>query len=128
MLRRDTCPACNARVERDLREEMSERWEETLGEDLWAQLQCTSCNTSVVTHPVRVLLTTPPVIGFYDEHGYDPVQFREWEAPLVNEDESTTVVDRDPLRVAHTFEVGGDSLRVVVNDDLQIADTERESL
>lgn len=125
------CPRCSATLERSA--DVCEDHDASEG-------ICNSCGSGhAVSHVARctnciydqrgamllALLSDTAVLGFLTENGVNPV------APT-SERFSATVVDyeeeiraADPLDATFTLQVDGDRLRLAVNDDLEVVETER---
>ena len=127
-MRRGVCHACGGRVERRLGHNSTVA-DDCGGDPLsclesYAVLACEECATSLVGNPTNVALTAPPVVGFFAERGRDAARSRWWNDPVAAAREGVTVVGTDPVSVAIPFELDGDRLRVVLDDELQVAESE----
>lgn len=131
-MRRGVCPGCGGRVERRLGHNTSVADDCGGGPltcmEAYAVLACEECATSLVGNPANVALTAPAVVGFFAERGRDAARSRWWNDPVAAAREGLDVVGTDPVSVAIPYEVGGDRLRVVLDDRLQVAETERASV
>jgi hypothetical protein len=130
------CPECAATVSHSF--EICD--DHALGEDgicvtcgtrfeVWVEYVCDRCQYSRSAPVWFEVLTEPEVIAFYHEQGglEESVPFSKhtWEnAPYVRNID-TTVVDEDPLRFEVSIPLGHVELRVTLDDDLQMVETER---
>ncbi|WP_148416396.1 hypothetical protein [Haloferax sp. KTX1] len=129
-MRRGVCLGCGGVVERALQPSASITYgsasvEEMAGLETYAVLACTGCNTSLVGHPANIALTAPAVVGFFADQNRDVVLARWWDDPIVAAREGIEVIGKDPRAVAMVFEIDGDRLRIVLDDDLQVVKSER---
>ena len=128
-MRRGVCHGCGGRVERRLGYNSSVA--DNCGGDpmscleSYAVLACEECATSLVGNPANVALTAPAVVGFFAEHGRDAARTRWWNDPVAAAREGLEVVATDPVSVAIPYEIEDDRLRVVLDDRLQVVETER---
>lgn len=133
LMRRGVCHSCGGFVERALQQEASISYgsasvEEMAGLETYATLACDACNMSLVGHPANVALTTPTVVGFFADHDRDVALSNWWDDPIVDARNGTQTIEADPALVTMPFEIGGDRLTITLDDDLQIADSERTNL
>lgn len=129
-MRRGVCSGCGSVVDRSLEPSASITYgsasvDEMAGLDMYAVLSCTVCRMSLVGHPTNVILTAPPVVGFFADHDRDVARENWWEDPIKSARENTEVLDETPPTVAVPFEIAGDQLRVVLDTDLQLVDSQR---
>lgn len=122
-MRRGICFGCGGRVERRIEPAGIDAVDCDPGPQ--AVLACQACHASVVGNPAHVALTAPAVAGFFADHDRDPALARYWNDPLVTARAGVELVGEDPPRVAIPFEIDCDRLRVVLDDDLQVARFER---
>ncbi len=129
-MRRGICHGCGGRVHRALRDTASITYgsgsvEEMAGLETYATMACEECGTSLVGNPANVALTTPAVVGFLADHGRDAALSRWWDGPVAAARDGLGVVAEDPPAVAMPFEIAGDRLRVVLDDELRVVERER---
>lgn len=134
LMAQGVCHACGAPVERSLTFDGPEVCAAHCDYEVYAVLSCTACNAGGAAHPAHVALTTPAVVGFFDDHGRDARSVGHWEEPVVDAEAGTSAVeavdsgddaDGDPPSVAVPFELDGEEVRVVLDGDLQAVETER---
>ncbi|NHN59028.1 MULTISPECIES: helix-turn-helix transcriptional regulator [Halorussus] len=129
VMRRGVCHGCGGRIERRLGH--NESVADSCGGDplscleSYAVLACEECATSLAGHPANVAVTAPEVVGFFAEHGREAARSRWWNDPIAAARESIEVVGTDPVSVAVPYEIDGEQLRVVLDDRLQVVQTER---
>jgi len=85
---------------------------------------CGRCGEEVGSDLGMALLSHPAVGGFYYDHGVDVREASLWEFVAWNTD-AACVDSRDPFRAVVTYEADGDTLRLVVDDELVVHDVER---
>jgi hypothetical protein len=124
-LRRGICHGCGGTVDRDLSATVPDVWPDAFDFDVFATLACTECKDVHIGHPSEIALSTPPVVGFCHDHGLDTAVVVPWSDLVRTARTNTTVVGEDPLRVAVPYDLGGERLRVVLDDDLQVREVER---
>lgn len=128
-MRRGVCPKCGGVVERDLRSAASITYgsgsvDEMAGLETYATLECRGCHTSLVGHPANIALTTPEVVGFFAAHDRDVALSRWWDPPTAVARDGIEVLGDDPRTVAIPFEIDDDRLRITLDDDLQIVESD----
>jgi hypothetical protein len=85
---------------------------------------CGRCGEEVGSDLGLALLAHPAVGGFYFDHGIDVREASLWD--FVAWDTETAWVDsREAFRAVVTYEVDGDTLTLVVDDELTVHDVER---
>ena len=123
-LRDGVCRGCGATVTSELRIEAGEVWEELYDYDVWAVFACSECQGGGVGHPAMAALTAPAVLGFFADHDRDARTMAPWHDPVADAMAATTVAD-DRSRVTVPFELGDERLRVVLDDDFRVVESER---
>lgn len=124
------CPYCHATVERSLEvadEAESSSESESESEPHWTysfSATCTECGSLGGSHVGIAALSHPAVVSLFWDHGIDVTERRVWDLPFVD-DEAVTLVGEDPLRLRVAVELEGDRLEVIVDDAVQVVDTER---
>jgi len=119
------CHACGAPVDRELTRDGPAVCASHCEYDVYAVVSCSACNAGGAAHPAHVALTAPAAQGFFDEHGRDARAVGHWESPVPGAEAATSVVDEEPLSVSVPFDLDGARLRVVLDETLQVAATER---
>ncbi|WP_327054145.1 ArsR/SmtB family transcription factor [Halomicrococcus gelatinilyticus] len=129
------CWYCEGRVEPsvgtisdiDMVEVPSEEVLEEFVDDIetipWVQYDCQQCGATATTGLNTVLLNHPAVVAFYHDHGVDVRERLVWEFPPVD-DVRMAVRDADPFRASVTYEAGGETLTVVVDETLGVVDVD----
>ena len=113
------CPYCSGPVEHDV--SMDDRADLGLEErDVFAHLTCSTCGW--FNHPSveMVAFHHHATEQFYEERG-TPAHYTN---PVVDGEWETTVESEDPWRVAVRITLGGDTLRHVVDGDLDVVEWE----
>lgn len=87
--------------------------------------ECDRCGQYNYTRVGSHLLDHPAVVSFCYERGLDLSAVRVWELAFVSTDHRTTVASEEPWRIAVTVAADGDELRVVMDEDLRVVETER---
>jgi Zn finger protein HypA/HybF involved in hydrogenase expression len=88
------------------------------------EFACDRCHSSATTSLASVLLTEPAVVAFHYDHGVDVRETLLWSLSWLTDGESEQVSE-SPLRYAVTGTIDGERLRVVVDDTLEVVETER---
>ena len=115
------CPECNGKMETTL-----ERGGECcLGAELRAEHVCQQCHHDLCSAVGLGLLDHSAVAGFYDDHGVALSETPYWRFEWCVDDVPADVVSEDPTRVQIDIEYEGETLRVTVDDDLAVLETER---
>lgn len=85
---------------------------------------CHHCEAHGWTTVGQRLLDQPDVVSFHRVHGVDVTDRPLWELAFAVTDHRTTVLDRDPLRVALSLELDQDRLRVALDEQAEVVDVE----
>lgn len=86
---------------------------------------CDNCGREQHMTVGLALLDHPAVVSFFADHGVDIRSVPHWELEFAVTDNHTTVRSRDPWEVALEVPCEGDRLRVVVDEELTVLETER---
>jgi DNA-directed RNA polymerase subunit RPC12/RpoP len=86
--------------------------------------ECRRCGDRVLASVGEALRDHPAVVAFFYEHGVDVLDAPSWCLDFLDDD-ATTVVSRDPLRVRLAVSHGGDSLSITVDGDVEVVEVER---
>ncbi len=93
---------------------------------------CTVCKSAGQGSPSIKTMLHPAVIAFYYDHGIEvgftgATGFADVIRMLeLAEDAEESIVDTDPVRLQVTFTQGGDQLRLLVDEDLNVLETSRD--
>jgi DNA-binding transcriptional ArsR family regulator len=85
---------------------------------------CDRCQSKATSSLASVLLTEPAVVAFHYDHGIDVREALLWSLPWLIDSE-TERLGESPPRYAVTGSLDGERLRVVVDGDLEVVETER---
>lgn len=129
------CPACSGPIEAEVVPTVRElTGADPLGdgEDLPSDLEdvplgryeCTRCGQEIVTDVGMDLVEHPAVVAFFHDHGID-VRAEPLTRFVAGGRNHAVVRERDPLRVAVTFEADGETIELLVDDALEVIDAER---
>lgn len=132
-MRRGVCPSCGSVVLRDLQDSVSMTYgkrpvEEMAGLEMYAVLECEGCNSSIVGHPTNVAVTTPTVVGFFDDHSVDVARLPWWEQAIANARDDLEVQNRRPHSVRIRFELAKEKLTITLDSKLQITERSRAEI
>jgi hypothetical protein len=117
------CPECNGRVET-----VVERGEECcLGVALRADHVCQQCGLQLCSTVGLGLLDHSAVASFYSDHGVPLSDTPYWQLRWCVDDAPVTVLREDPWRFRIDMTLEGETLRVVVDGDLNVLETTREA-
>jgi hypothetical protein len=100
---RSLCTACD-------RSHMAEVW-----------LVCKTCKRSTFPPVSGVVLDHPSVTTFYYRHGIE-YRFASWETVVRSFDVREELLSEDPLEMRFTIPVGDDTLRITLDDGLNVID------
>lgn len=115
------CPECNGRMSVTVLQGGSC----CVGTGLRAEYVCQQCEHSVCSTVGLSLLDQPPVVEFYHDHGIDIETERYWKLEWCVTDEAVTVRSSDPWKLDVDIRLDGERLRVTLNGDLEIVESER---
>ena len=117
-LRSDFCTNCSGPVSPSI---------DAADEEVTVQFSCDRCYTTARTSVASLLLTEPAVVSFHYDHGID---IRETLLGTLGwlVDNDTEQVSESPPRYAVTGTLDDERLRVVVDDTLEVVETERGSV
>jgi DNA-binding transcriptional ArsR family regulator len=87
--------------------------------------QCDWCGTRVAGGVTWCVLTHPAVVAFHHEHGVDLRNRFPWTLDLYHDEDAVTELSADPLRLRVDAHLGGDELRVTLDEDGAVLDAER---
>jgi DNA-directed RNA polymerase subunit RPC12/RpoP/DNA-binding HxlR family transcriptional regulator len=115
------CPECNGRMVTTI-----ERGGECcLGAALRAEHGCRQCHHELCSAIGLGLLDHSAVAGFYDDHGVAISETPYWQFEWCVDDTRAEVLQEDPAHVEIEIPHDGETLRVVVDEDLAVVETER---
>jgi DNA-directed RNA polymerase subunit RPC12/RpoP len=115
------CPECNGRMGTRL-----ERGGECcLGAELRAEHVCQQCRHELCSAVGLGLLDHSAVAGFYDDHGVAVSETPYWRFDWCVDDHQAEVVAEDPTRVRIDIAHDDETLRVTLDGDMAVLDTER---
>lgn len=118
------CPECNGRMETTI-----ERGETCcLGVAVRATHRCRQCAHELCSAVGLGLLDQSPIVGFYEDHGITLSERPYWRLPWCVDDHPVTVLDEDPWRLRVDIDHDGDRLKVVVDGDLAVVETARDTV
>lgn len=115
------CPACNGRTQTQIQRED----DCCLGTDHQAVHVCEQCAQDLCSAVGLGLLDQSPVVGFYRDHGVELSEVPYWRLEWCVSSDPVTVVSEDPWRLRVDATAGGETLRVTLDGDLSIVETER---
>jgi DNA-binding transcriptional ArsR family regulator len=87
---------------------------------------CERCRSTATSSLASVLLTEPAVVAFHHDHGVDVRDALLWSLSWLFDSRTERVSDAPP-RYAVTGTLDGETLRVVVDGELEVVETERQS-
>ena len=93
--------------------------------DVMAQLQCDHCGAQRYMTVGSAMLKESALVAFAYEHGVDLNETPLWEFEFATKDTGLVVRSRDPWEVALTVTFDGESLELVVDEDLEVVETTR---
>ncbi|WP_415380828.1 winged helix-turn-helix domain-containing protein [Halosimplex sp. TS25] len=117
---RGVCPTCVSPLDtefvrgEDVWSEGSERF------DVFVGSECDHCGARHYMSVGLAVLYHPAVVAFFHDHGVDVTSRPHWELAWAMTDESLTVRDTDPWEVALEVERDGETLELVVDEDVSV--------
>lgn len=90
--------------------------------DAVVHLPCDYCGTRPYMSVGLALLDDPDLIAFCNDRGLDVTATPIWELEFAMTDRYVTVRSTDPWEVALELELAGDTLELVVDDDLDVVE------
>lgn len=127
VIREGVCPNCAGRLRHDVIPEGDREGIAAVLPGIPVLHRCRSCGYFVHTSIGFTLMTVPPVIEFFDDHGIDllggDLHFREFPV----DPESEEIRSRDPWEVSVEIELDDEVLEVVVDGSLAVQAVERRA-
>lgn len=132
---RGFCWFCDGRAEptvgsiaalADAPEELSEGFAERAEDIPLVRYGCRRCGHSPTVSVDLALLEHPAVAGFYYDRGIDVRERLVWDLVEMNPDRAS-VRGREPFRADATYEVDGDAITLVVDEDLTVLEVVRDA-
>ena len=114
------CPICSGRMATHIETEKPC----CLDVSVRAEHVCEQCRHEVCSPVGLVLLDETCVAAFYDDHGIDLSARPYWTLPWCVDDEYTTVVSEDPLRIEVRIPPADEEMRVVLDEELAVVETD----
>lgn len=90
----------------------------------FARFDCQRCGAETTSDLGTALIHHPAVAGFHYDRGVDVRDHPFWAFSALSTD-LAAVSDRDPLRARVSYDVDGATLRLVVDGDFEVIETER---
>lgn len=94
--------------------------------DAHARYECERCGELVLASVPEALVRTPAVVAFYHDHGLDVDAIPTWRLPWLSA--PIEVVSTEPLAVGVTVTLDGDSLRLTVDERLEVVAIDGEAV
>lgn len=116
------CPECMGRMETELVDDIA-----VPGQEVAVRHTCGRCDNRLTSAVGVNLLDTAPVLTFFSDRGVDLTTEPFWTHPWTVSDVHTTVVSEEPLRVRLDLPCDGDTIRVTVDETLEVLATEVEA-
>lgn len=122
---RGVCPNCVNSLDADFvePEELDNMGFEQL--DVLVHRPCDHCGATPYMSVGLSLLHHPDLVAFCHERGFDVTHTPIWELEFATTDRYTTVRSTDPWEVALELTVDGDTLELVVDEELTVVETNR---
>jgi hypothetical protein len=120
------CPRCDGRMDHWVidADDDAPDWLVEGPFEAFVRYSCERCGAGWFTDIGLSLISHPAVVAFHYDHGIDTRETPLWELGWVSADAST-VLDRDPLRVAISVTLDDETLTLTVDDELTVLDEER---
>ncbi|WP_431357861.1 winged helix-turn-helix domain-containing protein [Halobaculum rarum] len=119
------CPYCAGRTNWSIGPTQG-YWEEKnlRDHDAVVHVACERCAWFMYGNVAGKIRFHPTVSTFLIDHGLDPWSLPPWSLPYERSEE---VTDIDPLQVEVVFEIDGDRLTVIVDEEMNVVDNHTES-
>lgn len=114
------CPECSGRMETDVHEE----GECCLGVAVRLDHECQQCGHTLCSTAGLRLLDHSATVSFHRERGVYLDERPYWTLPWCVSDEYTRVLERDPYVLEVRIPLAGDELRVTLDSDLDVLETD----
>ncbi|MCU4799920.1 winged helix-turn-helix domain-containing protein [Halobacteria archaeon HArc-gm2] len=115
------CPECSGRMNTTI----ERAGECCLGTSLRADHVCEQCNHQLCSAVGLGLLDHSDVVSFYGDHDVALSETPYWRLEWCVDDESVTVLEENPWKIRIDISENEETLRVTVDGDLSVVDTER---
>lgn len=122
LARDGVCPECSGQMETQI----VRGGDCCLETDLRAEYTCEQCRHNLCSPIGLVLLDESPVVAFYRDHGLDLGTTPYWRLDWCVSDDYTTVRSTDRWRIEVSISRDGDALTVTLDEELSVAEIERE--
>jgi hypothetical protein len=119
------CHVCVNELDTEIRPASDTHWESTEGIDIFVSSNCEHCGYHHDMSVGVALLYEPELISFCSDHGVNILETPIWELEFAMTDDRVTVVSTDPWRIAFRHTIDGDSLELVVDEDLAVLEKTR---
>jgi DNA-binding transcriptional ArsR family regulator len=93
--------------------------------EVFASWSCDHCGRSHHMPVGLALLYHPALVSFFHDHGVDVTSVNHWEPEFALSDNHTTVRSRDPWAVELAVSRGGETLELVVDENVAVVETNR---
>ena len=124
---RGVCPICANELSLEFKPGEELYPEGTERHEVFVSRHCENCGRTQHLPVGMALLYEPAVVAFYHDHGRDLTAIPHWELEWALTDETLTVRSADPWEFALRIPCGDETLEVVVDDELTVVETTRES-
>ena len=114
------CPECGGRMNTAITDD-----DGRLGVEVCVVHRCAQCRHALRSTVGLRLLDHSEVVAFHRDHGVSLCETPYWELDWCVSDDHTTVRSADPWEIVVTMALGGERLRVTLDGDLAVTDTER---
>ena len=122
---RGVCPVCVNALDTEFMDGDESPFAEFNDHDVVVHQSCSHCGKQSHVTVGEALLNDPGLVSFHWERGVDPTTIPIWHLEFAMTDAHTTVRSRDPWEVALEIRVGGDSLELVVDGELNVLERNR---
>ncbi|WP_440991487.1 winged helix-turn-helix domain-containing protein [Haloarchaeobius baliensis] len=119
-VRANICPVCSGRLSGHLTDEDSDH----PAKDITARYTCQQCARTVNGTVSAWLVEHPAVVQFWMNHAVDPLEHPLW-SEMWRTSTDVRRLETDPLRVGVQFTLDGETLELVVDETVQVAEVRR---
>jgi hypothetical protein len=117
---RDVCPMCANDVDTQFMTSEASPFDPVQPREVVVHQSCSHCGSQMYVGVGAAVIYDPGLVSFCFERGLDVTETPLWELEFAMTDRSVTVHSRDPWEVAVDVTVDGDTLELVVDEQLTV--------
>lgn len=117
---RGVCPTCGNALDTEFHTPDDVPFPDGKRHEVYVYRSCDHCGAQRYLSVGEALLTDQELISFCHERGVDVLSTPLWELEFAATDRTVTVRSTDPMEIALEISYGGDTLELVVAEDLSV--------